>query len=302
MSSSQKSYQTNLGNNIQMHTTFTSAQGRGIHANKYAFHSTPMRYPPASQETHRFNGDMDDIHIDGRVSRMTLGDGWSHSYRAVGGYDGGMMGYECSDITTRHQQDQTNSNLVTGIVASPDRTPTLMDKQRYNEYDMIELNKNSNLRFSQADSRAQERMFMQGHEYDPGNSHWNASHDIHPTKYTDSPVSLRNQDSFGQPVPYANLYRNISTNQYRNPDNTYTIETRGRTQTPTFPNKNKKISYDGSTNWNDYLVQFDMVSKLNGWDELTKAMELSTSLKGLALAVMVDLDPSLRNDYRELVP
>ena len=44
-----------------------------------------------------------------------------------------------------------------------------------------------------------------------------------------------------------------------------------------------------------------MVSKLNGWDELTKAMELATSLKGPALAVMVDLDPSLGNGYRELV-
>ena len=45
------------------------------------------------------------------------------------------------DTTTRHQQNQTNSHLVTGIVASPDRTPTLMDKRRYNEYDMIESNK-----------------------------------------------------------------------------------------------------------------------------------------------------------------
>ena len=136
------------------------------------------------------------------------------------------MGYECSDITTPHQQNQTNSHLVTGIVASPDRTPTLMDKQRYNEYDMIESNKNSNLRFSQTASRAQERMYMQGHEYDLGNSHWNVSHDNHPTKYTDSPVSLRNPDSFGQPVPYANLYRSTSIDQYRNPDNTYTMETR----------------------------------------------------------------------------
>ena len=77
VSSSQKSNQTNLGNDKQMHTTFTSAQGRGIYANKYAFHSSPMRDPPASQRTHRFNGDMDDINIDGRVSRMTLGNGGS---------------------------------------------------------------------------------------------------------------------------------------------------------------------------------------------------------------------------------
>ena len=76
---------------------------------------------------------------------------------------------------------------------------------------------------------------------------------------------------------------------------------RGRTSKPMFSNRSKISSYDGSTDWSDYLVQFEMVSQLNGWDNHTKAMELATSLKGPALTVMVDLDPTLRSDYLELV-
>ena len=77
---------------------------------------------------------------------------------------------------------------------------------------------------------------------------------------------------------------------------------RGRTSQPMFSNRSKKISsYDGSTDWSDYLVQFEMVSQLNGWNNHTKAMELATSLKGPALTVMVDLNPTLRSDYLELV-
>ena len=302
MGSSHRSNQTNLGNDTQMHTTLTSTHGRGIYANKYAYHSTPMRDPPASQGTNRIIGDMDNICIDGNVSRMTIGNGRSHAYQAIGGYDGGMMGHERSNITTHFEQDRATLHQVTDNVASLDKTPTFMDKQRYNEYDMIDSNKAFDPRFSRTDQRTQEGVYMRGREYVPDNLHQNTPHNNQPTKCTDSPVAYRNQDSLGQSVPYANLYSNTPTNQYQSPDYNYTMETRGRTQTPTFHNKNKKISsYDGSTNWNDYLVQFEMVSKLNGWDELTKAMELATSLKGPALAVMVDLDPSLRNNYRELV-
>ena len=92
----------------------------------------------------------------------------------------------------------------------------------------------------------------------------------------------------------------FGSNMKPNFDDSY--DRRGRTNQPMFSNRSKKItSYDGSTNWNDYLVQFEMISRLNGWDDYTKAMELGTSLKGPALAVMVDLDPGLRNNYSALV-
>ena len=76
----------------------------------------------------------------------------------------------------------------------------------------------------------------------------------------------------------------------------------GSTSRSTFPFKHKKVSsYDGSTSWQEYLVQFEMISQINGWDDRTKVMELATSLKGPALTVMVDLDPGLRNNYSALV-
>lgn len=59
--------------------------------------------------------------------------------------------------------------------------------------------------------------------------------------------------------------------------------------------------YDGKTSCRDYLVQFDLISSLNRWDDRTKAMELATSLKGSAVSVLTDLDPSQRGDYGSLV-
>ena len=76
----------------------------------------------------------------------------------------------------------------------------------------------------------------------------------------------------------------------------------GSTSRSMFPFKHKKVSsYDGGTSWQEYIVQFEMISQINGWDDHTKVMELATSLKGPALTVMVDLDPGLRNDYSALV-
>ena len=42
----------------------------------------------------------------------------------------------------------------------------------------------------------------------------------------------------------------------------------------------KPATFDGTSSFEDYLVQFNMVGDLNRWDEETEAMELSTSLRG----------------------
>ena len=48
-------------------------------------------------------------------------------------------------------------------------------------------------------------------------------------------------------------------------------------------------------------MQFEIASKLNGWSEETKAMELATSLSGTARAVLSDLKPAERLNFQSLV-
>ena len=63
----------------------------------------------------------------------------------------------------------------------------------------------------------------------------------------------------------------------------------------------KPATFDGTSSFQDYLVQFNMVGDLNRWDEETKAMELATSLRGAAQTVLSDLRPEQRRDYQQLV-
>ncbi|KAJ8048662.1 hypothetical protein HOLleu_01064 [Holothuria leucospilota] len=59
--------------------------------------------------------------------------------------------------------------------------------------------------------------------------------------------------------------------------------------------------YDGTGDWHDYAIQFELISELNGWDLVTKGMQLATSLRGNALAVLGDLDSHKRRNYESLV-
>lgn len=59
--------------------------------------------------------------------------------------------------------------------------------------------------------------------------------------------------------------------------------------------------FDGSTNWDDYLVQFELISELNGWSPDTKALYLAAGLKGQARAILSELDAVRRRDFKELV-
>ena len=64
----------------------------------------------------------------------------------------------------------------------------------------------------------------------------------------------------------------------------------------------KKVAkYDGKTSWADYLVQFNIASRLNAWDDDQKAMELATSLEGNARGVLADLTPEHQLDFKVLV-
>ncbi|CAG2246143.1 unnamed protein product [Mytilus edulis] len=58
--------------------------------------------------------------------------------------------------------------------------------------------------------------------------------------------------------------------------------------------------YDGSVPWEDYKIQFEMISELNCWTDNQKAMFLATSLSGNAQSVLADIDPIKRKDYQSI--
>ncbi|PIK36809.1 hypothetical protein BSL78_26355 [Apostichopus japonicus] len=58
--------------------------------------------------------------------------------------------------------------------------------------------------------------------------------------------------------------------------------------------------FDGLSNWDDYMVQFELISELNNWSDDKKSLYLAASLKGQARAILNDLDHRRRRDYREL--
>ena len=62
----------------------------------------------------------------------------------------------------------------------------------------------------------------------------------------------------------------------------------------------KPPEYNGTTSWQDYLVQFEMLAKVNKWGYKEKAMELATSLRGVAVAVLSDLGVVEREDFNSL--
>ena len=59
----------------------------------------------------------------------------------------------------------------------------------------------------------------------------------------------------------------------------------------------KPPNYDGRFSFKDFLVQFELVAQLAGWHPLVMALELAGSLRGTAIAMLNDLQPSDRNHY-----
>ncbi|CAG2188204.1 unnamed protein product [Mytilus edulis] len=62
----------------------------------------------------------------------------------------------------------------------------------------------------------------------------------------------------------------------------------------------KPVLYDGETNWEDYLVQFELIAAINKWSDLEKALELATSLRGSAQSILTNLRPEMRTDFVQL--
>ena len=58
--------------------------------------------------------------------------------------------------------------------------------------------------------------------------------------------------------------------------------------------------FDGSEDWQDYVVYFEQLSELNGWDKPTMAIMLGLSLRGAARTVLAGLSLPERREYRVL--
>ena len=50
--------------------------------------------------------------------------------------------------------------------------------------------------------------------------------------------------------------------------------------------------YDGTTDWSEYLIYFEQLAELYGWDEEKKAAILGVCLRGEARVVLAGLDPA----------
>ncbi|MES9883163.1 MAG: C2HC-type zinc finger protein, partial [Sedimenticola sp.] len=70
---------------------------------------------------------------------------------------------------------------------------------------------------------------------------------------------------------------------------------------PSYKTHKKPPIYDGHSSLQDYLVQFEIIAEMNQWSDTAKAMELVTSLRGLAQSILSDLSPAQRKDYPYLV-
>ena len=65
--------------------------------------------------------------------------------------------------------------------------------------------------------------------------------------------------------------------------------------------KMKAPTFDGTSSWTDYLIQFEMMARTNQWDDNTKALCLAMNLRGAAQSVLGDLDEFSRYHFPSLV-
>ncbi|CAG2215489.1 unnamed protein product [Mytilus edulis] len=96
---------------------------------------------------------------------------------------------------------------------------------------------------------------------------------------------------------------NVTNNRYENNLRTHPLINFAHNSNSAYARGNKKAAatYDGLGSWQDYIVHFEMIAEINGWDENTKALELATCLRGSAQAILSDLRPDLRRSYAHLV-
>ncbi|KAJ8029422.1 hypothetical protein HOLleu_28805 [Holothuria leucospilota] len=75
-------------------------------------------------------------------------------------------------------------------------------------------------------------------------------------------------------------------------------------QKPPLPMPRKPVmlpeKYDGSSCWGDYIVHFEHIASINGWDKLEMANFLGASLKGEAQKAFADLPPHEIHSYQAM--
>ena len=60
-------------------------------------------------------------------------------------------------------------------------------------------------------------------------------------------------------------------------------------------------TFEGTENWRDYILQFEIIANMNGWNKADQAMELASSLRGKARGVLSDVAHNGHIDYDTLV-
>lgn len=55
--------------------------------------------------------------------------------------------------------------------------------------------------------------------------------------------------------------------------------------------------YDGTSNWEDYLIQFEMIAYMNDLDDSRKAMEVAVALREPAQGILSNVLATERKDY-----
>lgn len=65
--------------------------------------------------------------------------------------------------------------------------------------------------------------------------------------------------------------------------------------------KLKPQLFDGADDIDEYLAQYEVVSKVNRWNNNQKGLYLSSSLTGRARSLLIEIDSSRRDDYETLV-
>ena len=109
----------------------------------------------------------------------------------------------------------------------------------------------------------------------------------------------RNRDT-GHPSTGGRRDEPVGTNVRRPHQGNQSIGFR-RTQTLVGTSSIRPGVYDGSTSWDDYLTQFEIIAELHSWSPDVMAMCLAASLKGEAQAILADLNTAARRNYSSLV-
>ena len=77
-----------------------------------------------------------------------------------------------------------------------------------------------------------------------------------------------------------------------------TLSSRGGSVTGT--TMQRPAPFDGKGTWDAYHTQFEMLARINKWNDLDKAAYLAISLRGPAATVLTNLPPDQRQDYTAL--